>query len=116
MGALGNTELREAATDAGRPHGPLGSAGPFLRRAGGGEGTTDRMQLAEWVLDRVGDRAEADVRINGGPSSLTRFANSFIHQNVGEDADTVALRVASASRVASGTTTYLDPDALGELR
>ncbi|HSF84066.1 MAG TPA: metallopeptidase TldD-related protein [Acidimicrobiia bacterium] len=74
---------------------------------------TDRKHLAEWVLERVGDRAEADVRISGGPSSLTRFANSFIHQNVGEDADTVTLRVVSGGRVASGTTTYLDSDALG---
>ncbi len=74
---------------------------------------TDRMQLAEWVLDRVGDRAEADVRISGGPSSLTRFANSFIHQNVGEDVDTVTLRVVSGGRVASGTTTFLDREELG---
>ncbi len=74
---------------------------------------TDRMQLAERVLDRVGDRAEADVRITGGTSSLTRFANSFIHQNVGEEGDTVSLRVAIEGRVASGTTTYLADDALG---
>ncbi len=74
---------------------------------------TDRMQLAEWVLERVGDRADADVRITGGTSSLTRFANSFIHQNVGEEGDTVTLRVAMDGRVVSGTTTYLAQEALG---
>ena len=60
------------------------------------------------VLDHVGDRAEAEIVVTGGESALTRFANSFIHQNVGEDADTVTLRVAIGGRVASGTTTYLD--------
>lgn len=73
----------------------------------------DRHRLAEWVLERVGSRAEAEVVVTGGTSSLTRFANSFIHQNVGEEGDTVSLKVASNGRVASGTTTFLAPDALG---
>ena len=71
-----------------------------------------RMQLAEWVLARIGDRAESEVRIVGGTSALTRFANSFIHQNVGEEGDTVSLRVAVDGRVASGTTSNTEPEAL----
>ncbi len=53
-----------------------------------------RMQLADRVLDRVGDRAEVEVRVAGGTSALTRFANSFVHQNVGEEGDVVSLRIA----------------------
>lgn len=75
---------------------------------------TDRSQLADWVLARVGGRADAEVLVAGGPSALTRFANSHIHQNVGEEVDTVTLRVAASGRVTSGTTTYLDPEPLGE--
>jgi predicted Zn-dependent protease len=72
----------------------------------------DRVQLSETVLDMVGDRAVADVMVAGGTSSLTRFANSFIHQNVGEDGETVTLRVTVDGRTASGTTTNLDGGAL----
>lgn len=73
---------------------------------------SDRMELAEWVLDAVGDRAEVEVRVTGGNLALTRFANSFIHQNVGEEGDSVTLRVASGGRVASGTTTNTGREAL----
>ena len=68
--------------------------------------------LAEQVLGLVGDRAEAEVLVSSGISSLTRFANSFIHQNVGEQVDSVLLRLAVDGRVASGRTTRTDPDAL----
>jgi len=70
---------------------------------------SDRLRLAESVLDRIGDTAEAEVRVAGGGSSLTRFANSFIHQNVGEEGDIVSLRMALDGRVASGTTSNIDP-------
>lgn len=73
----------------------------------------NRMDVAEWVLARVGGRAEAEVRVIAGNSSLTRFANSFIHQNVGEATTTVSLRVADGGRIAGGTTTHLDQAALG---
>ena len=69
-------------------------------------------QLADDLLELVGDRAEAEVRITSGVSSLTRFANSFIHQNVGEEGHVVSLRVADDGRVASGTTTNVDAAAL----
>ncbi len=71
-----------------------------------------RMDLAERVLEMVGDRAEAEVRVNGGNLSLTRFANSFIHQNVGDEGDAVSVRLAVGGRVTSGSTTNLDDAAL----
>ncbi|MBA2336214.1 MAG: TldD/PmbA family protein [Acidimicrobiia bacterium] len=74
---------------------------------------SERMRLAETVLERIGARAEAEVRVAGGSSALTRFANSFIHQNVGEEGDVVSLRMAADGRVASGTTSNVDPDRLG---
>lgn len=77
------------------------------------EATSRQMDLADWVITHVGDRAEAEVTVAGGTSALTRFANSFIHQNVAEEGDAVTLRLAVDGRVASGTTTNTDPDALG---
>ena len=68
--------------------------------------------VTEQVLELVGSDAEAEVTVNAGTSALTRFANSFIHQNVGEEGATVSLRLAVDGRVASGTTTNLDADAL----
>ena len=47
-----------------------------------------------------------------GTSALTRFANSFVHQNVGEEGDVVSLRVARDGRVTSATTSYIAPDRL----
>lgn len=66
------------------------------------------IELAGSVLGHVGDRAEAEVVVTGGVSALTRFANSFIHQNVAEEGYAVSLRVAVDRRVNSATTTNLD--------
>lgn len=70
------------------------------------------MDLAEEILALVGDRGDAEVRITGGNLSLTRFANSFIHQNVGEEGDAVSLRLAVGGRVVSATTTNTNREAL----
>jgi predicted Zn-dependent protease len=60
-------------------------------------------QAAERVLDlvraRAGD-AEAEVTVRRGTEALTRFANSFIHQNVAEETSHVMLRVAVDGRTA----------------
>lgn len=74
---------------------------------------SDRMELAEWLLHHVGDRAEVEVNVTGGGDALTRFANSFIHQNVGEEGDALSLRLAVDGRVVSATTTHLDRAAVG---
>ncbi len=73
---------------------------------------TGRMDLAEWVIGHVAGRGEVEVTITGGTHALTRFANSFIHQNVGEEGDSLSIRLAVGGRVVSATTTSLDPEAL----
>jgi predicted Zn-dependent protease len=73
---------------------------------------TRQEELVEETLVLVGDRADAEVYADVGRSSLTRFANSFIHQNVSEDAAEVALRVAIDGRVSSSTTTNTTPEGL----
>jgi predicted Zn-dependent protease len=58
------------------------------------------------VLDLVRRRstaAEAEVTARWGISALTRFATSFIHQNVAEEVSHVLLRVAVEGHVASVT-------------
>lgn len=57
-------------------------------------------EIRDQILERVGDRADAQVVVTVGPSELTRFANSFIHQNVGEIKSRVALTVVSEGRTA----------------
>ena len=51
-------------------------------------------ELCQQVLDLVGDRAEAQVSASRSRPALTRFANSFIHQNVGEAGVSISLKVA----------------------
>ncbi len=56
------------------------------------------------VLELVRARtasAEVEVVVTSGLSALTRFANSFIHQNVAEETSHVLLRVALDGHVAS---------------
>ena len=68
---------------------------------------TDPIAARDQVLERLGDRAGAQVVVTMGPYELTRFANSFIHQNVGEIRSSVVLTVISDGRVAElvGTST-----------
>jgi predicted Zn-dependent protease len=73
------------------------------------------LELCEDVLRLVDGRAEAAVTAAVGASSLTRFANSFIHQNVGEQVRRVDLLVGVDGRLASAATTRSDPDALRRL-
>jgi predicted Zn-dependent protease len=52
---------------------------------------SNTIEIAGDVLELVGDRAEAEVVVSGGVAALTRFANSFIHQNVAEEGYEVGL-------------------------
>ncbi len=70
------------------------------------------IQLTEQILNLVGDRAEAEALASTGNLALTRFANSFIHQNVAEEGEAVSLRVAVDGRVASSKTTATSDGAL----
>ncbi|HSL32428.1 MAG TPA: metallopeptidase TldD-related protein, partial [Candidatus Limnocylindrales bacterium] len=70
-----------------------------------GPGATVALDTADRIVGlvqaRAGEAAEAEATVTRGVSALTRFANSFIHQNVAEDLSHVVLRVALDGRVAS---------------
>lgn len=72
--------------------------------------TDQQLELAARVVSLCDDAAAAEVTVRTGQHALTRFANSFIHQNVGEDTATVSLKLSYDGRTASATTTY-DPAA-----
>jgi len=76
---------------------------------------TDPQALADKVIAMVGDRAEAEAMVVSGNRSLTRFANSYIHQNVGEDTPQVELKVVVDGRVSSAATSQVDDDALNRM-
>jgi predicted Zn-dependent protease len=73
------------------------------------------LTTCERVLTLVGTDAEAEVTVTAGTEALTRFATSFIHQNVADDARLVHLRVALDGRVAEATANQTDDDALERL-
>jgi predicted Zn-dependent protease len=76
------------------------------------------LDLAARVLEQVraaGGDAEADVTVEGQSQALTRFANSFIHQNVADDTTTVRLRLHAAGRTVAVSTTITGADGLREL-
>ena len=80
---------------------------------------TAELELAGKVLELVraatGPGGQAEVAVQRQALALTRFANSFIHQNLAEDTTTVGLRLHAGSRTVTGTTTVTGPDGLREL-
>lgn len=76
---------------------------------------TDPRTAADRLIDLVGDRAEAEATVTIGRAELTRFANSFVHQNVGEEYVNVRLRVAAGGRVAAVTGNRADDASLAKL-
>ncbi|HZA78236.1 MAG TPA: metallopeptidase TldD-related protein [Acidimicrobiales bacterium] len=79
----------------------------------------DSTELATDACERtlafVAGRAEAVATAVVGTSSLTRFANSRIHQNVTEDLEAVSLTVAVDGKVARAQTTRTDAASLEAL-
>lgn len=73
------------------------------------------LSVAERLVGLVGDRAEAIGAVTRDRHGLTRFANSFVHQNVEEDVTRAALTVAVDGRVASASTTRLGDAELAAL-
>ena len=69
-------------------------------------------ELVDQTLEIVGDRAEAQVVAKTGTSELTRFANSFIHQNVSDDVVDLTVEVAIEGKVASASTTNPTPSGI----
>jgi predicted Zn-dependent protease len=74
-------------------------------------------QLADRVVELVTERAaasapdaevEANVLVTRTRHGLTRFANSFVHQHVGEDTRSVRLELAVDGRTSVASSTALD--------
>jgi PmbA protein len=63
-------------------------------------------------LAEVSDADETEVHVDETISTLTRFANNAIHQNVAEHTLTVSIRTVVDQRTARATTNRLDEDSL----
>jgi predicted Zn-dependent protease len=78
--------------------------------------TATELDLAAQVLDLVrtatGSAAQAEVLVERKALALTRFANSYIHQNVADNTATVRLRLHLDGRTATGSTTLTAADTL----
>ncbi|HEV8488202.1 MAG TPA: metallopeptidase TldD-related protein [Candidatus Limnocylindrales bacterium] len=64
----------------------------------------DAQAVADRVVELVRSKAldaETEVTVRGGTDALTRFANSFIHQNVAESVSHLLVRVAVDGRTAA---------------
>jgi predicted Zn-dependent protease len=75
-------------------------------------------EVADQVLELIGAQAsgaEADVHVIATDEGLTRFAASFVHQNVAEENLRVRLRVALDGRWAVASTNQVDAQALAAL-
>lgn len=72
-------------------------------------------EVAAQIVERVGSKAEAQVVVDGSSHALTRFANSFIHQNVAESGLVVYLKLASEGRVAATASRRTDDEGLENL-
>jgi len=72
-------------------------------------------QVLELVGRVAGSGAEADVHVSGGETGLTRFAASFVHQNVAERYARVRVRVVLDGRWATASVNRTDPEALDRL-
>ncbi|MFI6133848.1 metallopeptidase TldD-related protein [Micromonospora sp. NPDC051141] len=80
---------------------------------------SDERDLAARVVELVrraaGPGAEAEVVVTRSDLALTRFANSFIHQNVAETGTAVRLRLHVDGRTAAGGGNRVDADGLTAL-
>src|SRR5439155_531858 len=115
---VGYPELRQGPAGADRPHRPPVGTGPVHRSSRGGAGMSE-VDLAAQVLDLVrtlsGPGTQAEVLVERRTLALTRFANSYIHQNVADTTTTVRLRLHRDGRTAGGSTTLTVADALRDL-
>jgi len=92
-------------------------AGSAAARRVHAEDPGSALALADEVLGRalrIG-ATEAEVLVTAGDASLTRFANSEIHQNVAERSVSVNLRYVVGKRIAVVSTGKIDPEGLRTL-
>jgi predicted Zn-dependent protease len=78
--------------------------------------TSSELELAGRVVELVsqvaGPGAQAEVNASHVALALTRFANSYIHQNVADATTTVRLRLHLDGRTAAGSSTVVDAGGL----
>jgi predicted Zn-dependent protease len=72
-------------------------------------------QVLAQVREQAGTGAEAEVGVHRQVAALTRFANSFIHQNVADETVTVRLRVHVGGSTAAASTTVTAAEGLRDL-
>lgn len=72
-------------------------------------------QVIELVHRLAGPAASAEATVTRAELALTRFANSFIHQNVGETHHTLRLRLHLAGRTVASSGSVGTPDGLRAL-
>ncbi|MFG2058207.1 TldD/PmbA family protein [Micromonospora sp. NPDC048930] len=72
-------------------------------------------RVVELVRRLAGPDAQAEVVVTRSELALTRFANSFIHQNVAESGTTVRLRLHADGRTAAGGGSLVDAAGLTAL-
>jgi predicted Zn-dependent protease len=70
--------------------------------------TETETDLAQRVLELVPAGIEAEVTVERQALALTRFAGSYIHQNVADETTGVRLRLHADGRTAGTSTTVLD--------
>jgi predicted Zn-dependent protease len=75
---------------------------------------TEAKQLTDSILQRCGSQP-AEILLNVTDSSLTRFANNYIHQNVNERNTNIVLRVFDGKRIGTATTNRTDSAGLDTL-
>src|SRR3954451_11325781 len=74
---------------------------------------TPPIELAQRVLELVraaSPSAQAEAVVDRADLALTRFARSFIHQNVADSTTTVRLRLHDSGRTAGGSASVADAD------
>src|SRR5205085_821884 len=72
-------------------------------------------EQAHEIFQKILARSTADeteVLVFGSRSSLTRFANNTIHQNVAEESHVISVRAVFGGRTARATTNKFDDDSL----
>jgi predicted Zn-dependent protease len=72
-------------------------------------------RVLEWVRVLGGPGTQAEVLVERRALALTRFANSYIHQNVADSTTAVRLRLHREGRTATGSTTLTVTEALRDL-
>lgn len=73
-----------------------------------------RDKVIQFLQDGLGFATadQTEITFMGGRSSLTRFANNYIHQNVNESNTAIKVRSVLGKKIGIASTNRLDPDAL----